>query len=359
MSLRSRRVAVAGLAALLLYGPVRAPASEAPSAAEPRAHIALLLPTRSAAFGRAAETVHQGFLAGARASGAELPTVLYPLDDGAAETLPALARAVAQGARIIVGPLTRNAVSALAASDSVSVPTIALNVPEHETRSPENLYFFSLQVEWEARQVARMVFEQGLRSALTVSDESALSRRILKAFVDEFVRLGGRQQADFLFSTSPTSLATLRDATASGQADTAFLALSAARARIVRPYLGATLQVFATSQVSETPRTPPETDLDGIRFVDMPWLLQPDRPAVMVYPRPESGFPARDFERLYAFGIDAYRIAADLLRAFSLAREPLDGVTGRIHLTRDRHFVRELTPARFAEGRAVPLGERQ
>jgi hypothetical protein len=37
-----------------------------------------------------------------------------------------------------------------------------------------------------------------------------------------------------------------------------------------------------------------------------------------------------------------------------IAREPLDGVTGLISMTRGRYFVRELTPAQYIDGRPVP-----
>jgi hypothetical protein len=103
-----------------------------------------------------------------------------------------------------------------------------------------------------------------------------------------------------------------------------------------------------------------DVELNGVRFVDMPWLLQPDHPAVMVYARPDVSQPiAGDSERLYAFGIDAYRIAADLAHESRILHEPLDGVTGRIVMTRDRHFVRELTPAQFADGRPLPIATRR
>jgi outer membrane PBP1 activator LpoA protein len=99
-----------------------------------------------------------------------------------------------------------------------------------------------------------------------------------------------------------------------------------------------------------------DAELNGVRFVAMPWLLQPDHPAVMVYAGVGSVSPAAtDLERLYAFGIDAYRLAVAFVNGTDLAQEPLDGVTGRIWLGQDRHFVRELVPAQFVDGRAVPL----
>jgi hypothetical protein len=237
---------------------------------------------------------------------------------------------------------------------------LALNSLDSDAPMPESLFTFSLQVETEGRQVARMAFADGRRSALTVSDSAPLARRIHAAFADEFVRQGGKLIAQFAYSNSASDLLALRESATNGHADTVFLALDAARARLIRPYVDGPAQVYATSQVFDgSVERLRDAELNGVRFVDMPWLLQPDHPAVMVYARPDAPAPAAgDSERLYAFGIDAYRIAAELLRDSRVTREPLDGVTGRIVMTRDRHFVRELTPAQFADGRPLPITSR-
>jgi outer membrane PBP1 activator LpoA protein len=80
----------------------------------------------------------------------------------------------------------------------------------------------------------------------------------------------------------------------------------------------------------------------------MPWLLQPDHPAVMIYPRALYR-EAADYERLYALGIDAFRVAVALLAGN--ATLSLDGVTGRIMLGPDQQFVRLLTAAQFNQGK--------
>ena len=122
----------------------------------------------------------------------------------------------------------------------------------------------------------------------------------------------------------------------------------------MRPNLANTLTIYATSQVNAGQGALAARELNQVRFVDMPWLLLPDHPAVMVYPRPQFG-GAIDFDRLYALGIDAFRIGLELLQQ---NRDPaLDGVTGRIRLTRDQQFVRELIAAQYLDGRTVILGE--
>jgi outer membrane PBP1 activator LpoA protein len=135
-----------------------------------------------------------------------------------------------------------------------------------------------------------------------------------------------------------------------------FIAVDAARARVARPYLSNTLPLYATSQVNAGGGTAAANELNGVRFVDMPWLLQADHPAVMVYPRLQAGDDV-ELERLYALGIDAYRLGLELLKG---THEPaLDGVTGQIRLTRDQEFVRELTPAQFNGGKIVVQGARR
>jgi hypothetical protein len=91
-------------------------------------------------------------------------------------------------------------------------------------------------------------------------------------------------------------------------------------------------------------------DLQGVRYLDMPWFVQADHPAVMVYPVPKGTLSVEQ-ERLYALGVDAYRLAQLIVKS-----EPtqLDGVTGRITLGPGNAFVRTLTLSEVDSGRVVP-----
>jgi uncharacterized protein len=351
----SRREFVVAACASLLYGAPRTFASEAIGT---RARLGVLLPLGSAAFGPAAEAVKKGFETAARLHPeADLDITFYATTEDPTTIVAGYRQASAEVPRLIVGPLTRNGVSALVQRAQPGIPVLALNVPDNDAPLPQEFYAFSLQVEAEAVQIAQMAFADGRRSALTLADEQPLTRRIHRAFVDAFTREGGRIVAQFAYRTSAGDLLALRDAATGGKCDLVFIALDATRARFVRGYVDGQAAVYATSQVLQgEPDRLRDAELNGVRFVAMPWLLQPDHPAVMVYAGARSDAPpATDLEKLYAFGIDAYRLAAAFVRGVDLAREPIDGVTGRIHLGRDRHFVRSLTPAQFVDGRAVPV----
>ncbi|MGH8623337.1 MAG: penicillin-binding protein activator, partial [Burkholderiales bacterium] len=251
-----------------------------------------------------------------------------------------------------VGPLTRNGVTALAESATVMVPTLALNVPEGQVPAVPDFYMLSLHAESEARQVAQLAWREGRRTTLTVMGETPLLRRIHLAFVEEFTRLGGTVSAPLPFTTDPEALVRIKKAADAAidteTADMAFMALDLVRARLVRPYLS-TLPIYATSQVHPGIAGPLVAfDLAGVRFLDMPWILQPEHPVVMVYPRPAYD-ESVELSRFYALGIDAFRIAMVLLTGKPGA--VFDGVTGRLMLGPDSQFVRALTAAQFSDGR--------
>lgn len=310
-------------------------------------HIALLLPMNSKIFGRHATALRDGFRAAARAqSPAVLPVREYAVSENVANVMEGYRTAVAAGAQVIVGPLTRDAVTALAFGEPVPVPTLALNVPDNTGRNPGNLYLLSLQIETEARQVARIAWRDGRRNAVTVNGGGPVERRMQSAFAGEFMRLGGRVVADLAYAPDPERLKTI---TRSGSAaDMYFLALGYTEVRTVRPYLGAT-PVYATSSAhAGDPGPLAGIDLAGVNFVDMPWLLEPNHAAVMVYARPKP-YGSFELERLYALGIDAWRIAQLLLAGVRDIR--LDGVTGQLTLGADGHIERELSAGRYREGR--------
>ena len=350
----------------------------ATSGARPEPHIALLLPLKSASFARAAEAVQMGFLAAANSQSHALPVKVYGSFDESKDIAALYQAAVSDGAVAVVGPLTRDGVAALTTYAEITVPTLALNLAE--SKGVTQLYFFGLTKEAEARQVAQLAAAAKLRYATIVSTNTPLTKRLSQAFAEEWKTLGGSVTAEILFKDDPAALALLP--TAPGEAasapakavsakpdsdtlDTAalpviapgnmvFLAADTEKARLIRPYLNAELPVYATSQVfNGNTDTLLNYDLNDIRFVDMPWLLQPDHPAVMVYPRADPPLEP-DRERLYALGIDAFRLVQLLLRKDWRATLPLDGVTGLISLVNDNQFHRVALPAQIRQGRSQP-----
>ena len=318
------------------------------------AHIGLILPLNTPLFRLPAEAVKQGVMAAAKAQ-PNMPNVrIYPTTDQVSNILAVYQQAIGSGARVIIGPLTKNAVAALAESDTAAVPTLALSVPDNEVLS-RNLYLFGLSLDAETRQVAQLAASEGRVGVLIVASSNALGKRLQTAFGEEWQRLGGRVVGQLSFTPS-TDLNTLHDKLEKLQPESIFLAANAQEARLIRPYLSAVIPTYATSQtflgLSDNQKS---VDLTGVRFLDMPWMLQPDHPAVMIYPRSAKSLGA-DGERLYAMGIDAYRLAQLFYQGEMPANGVvLDGVTGQISLSDGCQFTRELLAAEFEADVVVVL----
>lgn len=347
-------------------------------------HIALIMPLRSTAFASSADAVQQGFLAATNTQVREFPVRIYSSTGDGKDTIEIYRQAIANGAVAIAGPLTRAGVTLLAAYPDISVPTLALNTTELKAVT-NKLYYFGLIPETEARQIAQLAFAAKLRDATIINTGTALSKRLSIAFADEWKKLGGNINAELIYKDGDDTSALVNLPTApwlvepviqpttivlpSGEIETvtpkrvgpppvatgnvAFLAGDARQARLIRPYLNPSLPIYGTSQLFNiNADTLTNYDLNDIRFVDMPWLLQPDHAAVMIYPRSATPLDT-DKERLYAFGIDAYRLLNVMLHNKTAKALPLDGVSGRIRLTDGNLFQRDALPAFFKYGRGL------
>jgi len=317
-----------------------------------RPHIALILPTISEPLGRLAEALRQGFAAAAEAGGKDVPPIAATAIENEGPALANACRdALARGAVMVVAAMTRDGASNLARSDCARTLVLALNEPQGGASG--NVFSISLSLDHEARQVALMAVADGWRNAIVIASPSPLSRRVQEAFEREWVRAAGEMRARIVYGGAPDEAESIREAIAKlPGADMVFLALDQRDARVVRPYITGALPVYATS-MSVNPRGEAivNVDLQDVRYVEMPWFVQPDHPAVMVYPQARN--LSVDEERLYAYGIDAFRLAMQILRGDR--RAVLDGVTGKITLEGTNAYARTLVPSEVDGGRVIPM----
>jgi outer membrane PBP1 activator LpoA protein len=345
-------------AALALHSAALCWAQTPPASAEPApkpaaapADIVLLLPLDSPDFRAAADAVRQGFFAAAARGPEKRRIAVQPTDASAEGIVAAYSAAIDAGVQVVVGPMTRSGVAALATSGKVTVPTLALNQPDGNVALARPLYAFGLAIEGETRHAARLAWRDGPRNVVVVGAPGALGKRLRDAFVDEWLTLGGvvTDVLEVLPGADPTAV---RAGVARKPADAIFLAADGETARNLRLQIGGQLPVYATSQINTAPGDRLRNfDLAGVRFVDMPWIVQPDHPSAAGFARP-AGMEG-DAARFYALGIDAYRIAsalADGERAFELK-----GVTGQIALAASGTIDRRPLAATFRDGRLVAL----
>jgi len=312
--------------------------------------IVLVLPLASESFRRAAEAVRAGFLAAAEAAKVK-PLVI---EHGDADVLAAFAKAKAAGAQVIVGPLVRDDMKTLAAAGADLPPTIALNQLDEGTPLPHNVYILTLTIDGEARQLARLAREAGAVNVAVIASDTPRQQRFASAFNAEWILAGGGPPAMFRFDPSPDVLRLLKRELGKTPYDMALLAVDAADAARAKPYVGS-IPSYTSSEVNERQSTDAMRDLDNVRFVEIPWLADPGSVALPDQKRPDYPNPA--LERLYALGMDAFRVAHAFADGTPLKLE-LDGATGHLSLDASRQFVREGRLMQFRGSRVVPAGAR-
>jgi outer membrane PBP1 activator LpoA protein len=334
-----------------------APMPAAPSDAVPitspiQPSVMLLLPAKSTAYARPADALREGFLAAHKVSGDEVTLLVVEVDDGAEPMTAALATALDRKVSVIVGPLPRAAVTDVIEGRRTALPLVALNFPEAEGTAPTSMLAVALSLEAEAQRIAGIALSEfiGMRSTDTrpriaiVASPGGLERRIAQAYLGALRSAGEVPQ---LIEWTPQTAASVGKKLAVPTLEAVFLALTARDAAPMRALIPRSAQVFGTSLLNiGDPRVSPDAatlahDLEGVRFVDMPWLLEPDHSGVMVYP-PPTGVLTTEMLRLYALGIDAYRIAAVWMKGER--RFDLDGVTGRLRIDRSQSLRVDRTP---------------
>jgi hypothetical protein len=329
--------------------------------AGPPSGIALILPSKAAGFKAPAEAARKGFMA-ARGISVDKPVVTVLETDGsAAGAVAAYRQALAANVAVVVGPLTKTEAAAVQ-NEPIRVPTLMLNTPDGTLNPVHGLYALSLSVELEAKAAAEAVFRPEASTAVVITMPAPLSKRSGAAFSDAWTKLGGTVKDTIEYSGNPVKI---KRAVERARSEVVFLATDADRARVIRPFLGRNQTIIATSQVYAMPR--PEgpaalaghdellkiNDLNGLRFIDMPWLHQPDHTAVMVYPHPNPPLSA-DQERLYALGIDAFRVAEQLAKKRDTF--DLDGVIGKLSVHQGL-IGRAPIEAEYRDGAPVTLSD--
>jgi outer membrane PBP1 activator LpoA protein len=359
---QARRLVAALLLASVACGPSAQPA--APAAAEGQAQpgaapdappaIALILPNQQTAFARAAEAVRQGFFSASEAAGHKVPIQVLEVDDDPAQLKTAVGGALQRGVKTLVGPLPRSGVNALIDGGFAAPLLVALNYPDRDAAAPPTMIALGVSAESEAQYVVRIALAEfvGTRRSpgsaprfVVLAGPAALERRIAQAFVAA-LRAGG--ESPLVIDAAVEHGERLARQFDVERHEAVFLALDARAAALLRARIPRPILVFGTSLLNAASgaATPEATalahDLDGVRFVDMPWLLRADASTGAGGPLPAAPLPA-DLARLYALGVDAYQVAQRW--GAGETRFTIEGMMGRLRVDRSAGPRVERTPA--------------
>jgi outer membrane PBP1 activator LpoA protein len=225
--------------------------------------------------------------------------------------------------------------------------------------------------EDEARSVARRVVADGRMKGVLIVPNGEWGNRVAAAFADELSHLGGAvldsqryesSQADFAdIIKQILQVHAVKGEPSTHRTDAAFIfvAGNAGAARQILPQLrfhyAGDVPVYSTSDSFE-PDASANSDLDGMMFPDMPWMVADDPATAQIRDGVRAAWPARTArrDRLYAFGFDAYRLVPALRSKTPVEASEISGVTGKLHLDDHNRIRRDLEWAQIRNG--VPNG---
>ena len=346
-------------------------------------NIALLLPL-SGSYKNLGDAVRDGFLTSYYSTeiNGSKPSVRVYNTANTQNILDTYQTAVKDGADIVVGPLTKENVTTLATQATHFIPMLALNNLEDQNFYQKNFYQFSLAPESEAKQVAERAWQDGHNRAAVITPDNKWGNRLAQAFKEEWEKLGGTISAEAEynnrkndFSRPIKSLLAIdksKDRERSlahflqvklrfeprrrQDIDLIFMAALPRQARLIPPqltfYQAENLPIYTTSNAfSGRINSKNDRDLNGVFIADMPWTLSNSYMASLkkqIY----KAWPnmSKQFNRLYAFGSDAYNILYYLNWLRDNSNAQLEGATGRLQMNEQNQVIRQLSWAEFSHG---------
>lgn len=343
--------------------------------------IALLLPL-SGPLEKTGNAIRDGFMAAYYESlnkGYKVPAIQVYDSLKTEDINSAYAQAQFDGAQWLVGPVEKPLVQDLSERENLPLPTLALNYSDRNdsSESPLNLFQFGLAAEDEAKQIADKAWQDGKRNALALVPNGNWGERVYQAFEQRWLELGGtinehrfypnRQD----FNPDVRALLNVTDSQKRYQemrrllrqstefeprrrqdADWLFLVALPQQARQIKPTLAfnfaSDLPVYSTSHVySGEPNPSKDRDLNGIIFCDTPWLLQHSE----LYQQVETSVNGQGkYARLYAMGVDAFRLLPYLHQLEASQNSQVFGSTGALQVDHDRRVVRRTECTVFRGG---------
>ncbi|EIV2083454.1 penicillin-binding protein activator [Klebsiella aerogenes] len=295
-----------------------------------------------------------------------------------------LAQVQQDGATIVVGPLLKENVEEVMKSNT-SLNVLALNQPGKVENRP-NLCYFALSPEDEARDAARHIHDQGKQTPLLLVPRGALGDRVVSAFADEWLKLGGGtvlQQrlgstaelksgvngggisltgspVSTLPSSVDSSLGSPGDVPVSsgGSIDAAYIVATPEQIGYIKPLIAmrngsqSNVTLYASSRSAQGTSGPDfRLEMEGLQYSEIP-MLAGSNPALM---QQALSAVRNDYSlaRLYAMGADAWSLANHFAQMRQSPGYELNGNTGDLTATPDCVINRKLSWLKYQQGQIV------
>jgi len=367
--------------------PQTTPKHIAKVSAHPPKRIALAMPLHGK-LGKAGQAVVDGFMAARFESKVDSAVIPYikVYDTTELSSLDALyLQASADSMEMVIGPLDKDRVIELSQKNALTIPTLALNyIPIGSNySSTANLIQFGLAVEDEASQLARRSLEAGHKRIIILHQDQPWAIRAAQYFSSSWIELGGEIAGQVSFSGDGDHSKTITQALLINQShervkilkthlagsgnrikfeprrrqdvDAIILFALPTDGRQIIPTLAfhyaADLPVYASHHIYQGPtNTTRDRDLEKVIFTELPWLIE--QPSIQQ--QISQQWPDRErYTRLFAIGVDAYRLFPRLEQLQNLTGSSVDGVTGVLQMNSQGRIVTHSSWGQFRAGKVV------
>jgi uncharacterized protein len=343
--------------------------------------IALLLPAHGK-LAKPSQVIINGFLASHYQQAINDKLVVRLYDTSEYDSIwPSYKKAIDEGANIVVGPFEKKQIIELSQDDSLPVTTLALNNIELASdQQIDKLYQFALTPEDEVDTIVHSARQQGLINAALITPDSKWGKRLESAFRQSWKKQGGiivtsknyppktydySESIKQLLQLDQSNQRRIRVRQTIGadfeytprrrqDIDVIFLAAFPKQAKQIPLQIsynhGEDIPIYATSHIINKAFNQKEnTDLNGISYSDMPWLLDKELQVTSRLNRQKRA----SYQRLFALGVDSYQVIPYLQLMRNNSAEHFSGDTGIIHVTDMGYIKRQVPTAKIVNGKAI------
>jgi uncharacterized protein len=331
--------------------------------------VALLLPLSGSSriFG---ETIRQGYIDAIKFFPQEPQQNVIVVDTTSAPMDALIQQAQEQNVELIVGPLLKNEVTKIKEL-APAIPVLALNKVDKTTTSANKMCFFALSPEDEAKDAADHIYSQNKIKPLVLVPQNDLGRRVAQSFAAQWAQLSANSSQAYVqyFGNAKTLSANMNhnvgislagspisnDEVSSGEMisagfDAIYIYASYDELTLIKPMLdmGANKNIGNSSAVMLYSSSKSHVanasddfyyDMNKTEYAEIP-MIQKDNVNTKIPSNVQKDY---SLMRLYAMGIDAWRLTNRFNQLNSYQLNFLDGMTGKLSTSDQCEVTRSLS----------------
>lgn len=214
-----------------------------------------------------------------------------------------------------------------------------------DSRSTNGLQNAGFSLQDEAEAIAAFAKTHAIQHITILATDNGAAKSMTEAFQAVWADQGNEARVITLPSDvqkASSSLLDLRANLAQQPLDMILLAMSGDEARAVRPFLDISTPTLAYSSINNDSSN---SILNAVRFVDIPFLLDPNNSQYAAYQKLADNLATPELKRWFALGVDTLQLLiAD-------PTEPngtmINGATGKLLIDQNGKISRQLPLGRF------------